>query len=202
MQHRWTDFARRLESEPGIVLTHAEQRGKKFFISGLRDPLAAEPASLLPVGLPSSKVEFHWEEYHSLVPSLAARRHLADLKDQLEQRAFRFAPGSAEIPPEQRLILEDVGSQIIALIQAATALGKTIEIQVRGNHDPLGSEDLNSALARTRVENVRAALVTLGIPAAILTAVSEDLEKETCSAVKEADRMFCLSASFRVIGVP
>jgi outer membrane protein OmpA-like peptidoglycan-associated protein len=81
-------------------------------------------------------------------------------------------------------------------------LGKTIEIQVRGNHDPLGSEDLNSALARTRVENVRAALVTLGIPAAILTAVSEDLEKETCSAVKEADRMFCLSASFRVIGVP
>ena len=81
-------------------------------------------------------------------------------------------------------------------------MGKTIQIQVRGNHDPVGTEHLNSALARSRAENVRAALVALGVPAARLIAVPEDLEKETCSAVKEEERMFCRSATFRVDSEP
>jgi hypothetical protein len=202
IQRRWTDFAHRLENEPGIVLTHAEKRSSKFYISGLRDPLAADPASLLPAGLPSNQVDFHWAEYYSLVPRFAAQRQLAELKDQLQKRAFRFMIGSADIPPEQRFFLEDVGSQMISLIQAATALGESIQIEVRGNHDPSGTEDFNSVLARSRAENVRTALVALGVPAARLIAVPEDLEKETCSAVKEEERMFCRSASFRVIGVP
>jgi len=202
IQRRWTNFAHRLEYEPGIVLTHSEKRGSKFFISGLRDPLAADPASLLPAGLASNQVEFHWEKYYSLVPRFAAQRQLTELKDQLQKRAFRFATGSADVPPEQRFLLEDVGSQMISLIQAASALGQTIQIEVRGNHDPVGTEELNSALARSRAENVRAALVALGVPAARLTAVPEDREKETCSAIEEEERMFCRSASFRVIGVP
>jgi hypothetical protein len=201
MERRWTAFAHRLEREPGIVLTETERRGSKFYISGLRDPLAANPASLLPADLSSNNVEFRWEEYHSLVPRFAAQRQLAELRDQLEKRAFRFMTASAIIPPEQRFLLEDVGSQMISLIQAATALGRTIQIQVRGNHDPVGTEEFNSALARSRAENMRDALVALGVPAARLTAVPEDLEKETCSAVKEEERMFCRSASFRVIGV-
>jgi hypothetical protein len=202
IQRRRMDFARQLESEPGIVLTHAEKRGSKFYISGLRDPLAADPASLVPAGLPSNKIEFHWQDYYSLVPRFVAQRRLAELKDQLQKRAFRFMTGSAEIPPEQRFLLEDVGSQMISLIQAATALNTNIQIEVRGNHDPVGTEQFNALLARTRAANVRAALVTLGVPAARLIAVPEDLEKETCAAVKEEERMFCRSASFRVIGAP
>jgi outer membrane protein OmpA-like peptidoglycan-associated protein len=199
IQRRWMDFANGLESQPGIVVTHAEQRGSKFYITGLRDPLAADPASLLPAGLPANKVEFHWEEYHSLVPRFAAQRRLDDLKDQLEKRAFRFATGSADIPPEQRFILEDVASQMLSLIHAAADLNKPVRIEVRGNHDPVGTERLNSVLARSRAENVRAALVAVGVPSDRLTAVPEDLEKETCSAVKEEERMFCRSASFRVV---
>jgi hypothetical protein len=199
IERRWADFAHRLESEPGIVVTHAEKRGSKFYFSGLRDPLAPRPATLLPTSLASDKAEFHFEEYYSLVPRFAARRRLADLKDGLEKRAFRFPTGQAEIPPEQRFLLEDVASQILALIKAAAALGETILIEVRGNHDPLGTEQLNSVLSRSRAENVRAALVTLGVPGARVIAVPEDLEKETCSAVKEEERMFCRSATFRVI---
>jgi len=202
MQRRWTAFAHRLENEPGIVLAHAEKRGSKFYISGLRDPLAADPASLLPADLPSNQVEFHWEQFYSLVPRFAAQRQLAELKDQLQKRTFRFMTGSAEVPPEQRFLLEDVGAQITSLIQAATALGKNIQIEVRGNHDPIGTEEFNSALARSRAENTRAALVALGVPAARLIAVPDDREKETCSAIREEERLFCRSASFRVIGVP
>jgi outer membrane protein OmpA-like peptidoglycan-associated protein len=189
IERRWTDFARRLESEPGILLTHAEQRGSKFYISGLRDPLAADPAALLPASLPSNQVEFHWEEYYSLVPRFVAQRQLVELKDQLQKRAFHFMTGSAEIPPEQRFLLEDVGSQMISLIQAATVLGKTVQIEVLGDHDPVGAEEFNVALCRSRAENVRAALVALGVPAARLSAVPEDREKDR-------------SASFRVLGVP
>jgi OOP family OmpA-OmpF porin len=200
VQRRWSNFAQRLENEPGIVLTHTEKRGSKFYISGLRDPLATDPASLLPAGLSSSNVEFRWEGYYSLAPRFAAQRRLAELKAELERRAFRFMTASAEIPPEQRFLLEDVGSQIISLIQAASALGQTIQIQVRGNHDPVGTEQLNSALSRSRAENVRAALIALGVPADRLIAMPEDLQQETCSAVKEEERMFCRSATFRVTG--
>jgi len=198
-ERRWTDFAQRLEREPGILLTHTEKRGSKFYISGLRDPLAADPASLLPAGLPSNAAEFHFEQYISLVPRFAAERRLAELKDQVEKRSFRFMTASADVPPEQRFLLEDVGSQMISLIQAAAALGRTIQIQVRGNHDPVGTEQVNATLSRSRAENVRAALVTLGVPAARLAAIPEDLEKETCSAVVEEERMFCRSATFHVL---
>src|SRR5579863_7201300 len=61
LQRRWMDYAHRLEGEPGIVLTHTEKRGSKFYIAGLRDPLAADPASLLPADLSRNNVEFHWE---------------------------------------------------------------------------------------------------------------------------------------------
>jgi len=201
-ERRWTDFAHRLESEPGIVLTHAERRGSKFYISGLRDPLAASPASLLPAGLHANNVDFHFQDYFSLVPRFAAQRRLADLKDAVQKHAFRFATGSAEIPAEQRFLLEDLASQMLSTIQAARALGQTVQIEVRGNHDPVGTERFNAALSRSRAENVRAALVTLGVPSASLIALPEDQAKETCSAVKEEERMFCRSAAFRVIGVP
>ncbi len=202
IERHFNNYAHRLEREPGIVLTHTEKRGSRFYISGLRDPLASDPATLLPADLSSTNLDFHWEEYHSLVPRFAAQRRLSELKDQLEKRAFRFMTGSAEIPPEQRFLLEDVGSQIISLIQAAAALGQTVQIEIRGNHDPVGTEQMNSLLSRSRAENVRAALTILGVPAARLTALPEDLNKETCSAVREEERMFCRSASFRVIGVP
>jgi outer membrane protein OmpA-like peptidoglycan-associated protein len=201
IEHRWMDYAHRLQSEPGIVLTEAEKRGSKFYVAGLRDPLAADPVSLLPANLSANRMESHWEQYHSLAPQFAARRRLGELKDELEHRAFRFATGSADVPPEQRFLLEDVAAQMIALIQSGSALGENIQVEVRGNHDPVGTEQYNAALSRARAENTRSALIFLGVPAARLTAAPEELTKETCSAVKEEERLFCRSASFRVQGI-
>jgi OOP family OmpA-OmpF porin len=202
LERRWTNFAHRLSSEPGIVLTSFEKRGGTHYLYGLRDPLAADPAALLSrEGLPSNQAAFHFEEYHSLQASFAAQRRLVELKDELQRRTFRFPTGSSTIPPEQRFLLDDVAAQILSLSRAASALGRTIQIEVRGNHDPAGTEQLNSVLARSRAENVTAALISLGVPAARLTAVPEDKERETCAAVKEEERLFCRSASFRVVGV-
>ena len=143
-QRRWTDFAHRL----GKRTWHRahSRRTARLEVLHLRTARSSGGRSRVALagGPAVDKVEFHWEEYHSLVPRFAAQRQLAELKDQLEKRAFRFPTGSAEIPPEQRFLLEDVGSQMLSLIQAATALGKTVQIEVRGNHDPVGTEQFNS----------------------------------------------------------
>ncbi|HTR38290.1 MAG TPA: OmpA family protein [Bryobacteraceae bacterium] len=203
MERRWSNFEHRLSREPGIVLVSAEKRGGEYYISGLRDPLSADPGALLRAAeLPANKAVFRWEEYHSLEPRFAAERRVEELKQELERRAFRFATGSAEVPPGQQFLLDDVAAQILALLRAAALVGKTVQVEVRGNHDPLGTEQFNAMLARSRAINVQAALISLGVPAARLRAVAEDRDHETCSAVSEEERLFCRSASFRVIGTP
>jgi OOP family OmpA-OmpF porin len=199
-ERKWSDFERRLAHNAGFVLTGIETRGGVHEISGLRDPLAQNPQDLLASsGLDPQKAAFHFEDFHSLEPQFADQRRFADLKDQLQRRAFRFKTGSSEIPPEQRFMLEDVAAQVLALIQAGNALGKTVHIEVRGNHDPVGAEQVNSTLARERALAVANAFKTMGVPPGKVTVISEDQAKETCSAVKEEERLLCRSASFRVI---
>jgi outer membrane protein OmpA-like peptidoglycan-associated protein len=199
-ERRWSDFEQRMSQEPGIVLTTTESRGGVRQVYGFWDPLAKKPADLLASsGLDAQKVALHFKDFHSLEPQFADQRRFADLKDQVQKRAFRFKTGSSEIPPEQRFLLEDVASQVLALIQSGNALRKTVHIEVRGNHDPLGAEQVNSTLARERAMAVRNAFISMGVPSARVTAISEDQAKETCSAVKEEERLLCRSASFRVI---
>ena len=69
-QHqRWTDYLSRLGSEPGIVVTGNEERGGKYYLFGLRDPLARDPASFLEeAGVDTSLVVSRWEPYYALDP--------------------------------------------------------------------------------------------------------------------------------------
>jgi outer membrane protein OmpA-like peptidoglycan-associated protein len=73
-------YVQRLREEPGIVVASAELRNGKWQISGLRDPLAVDPASLLPQsGLNSKRVAGHWESYQALNPAIVLRRLAASL---------------------------------------------------------------------------------------------------------------------------
>jgi outer membrane protein OmpA-like peptidoglycan-associated protein len=73
-------YVERLRAEPGIVVANAELRNGKWQISGLRDPLAADPAALLSrSGLNSKRVAFHWESYEALNPAIVLRRLAASL---------------------------------------------------------------------------------------------------------------------------
>ena len=73
-------YVQRLRQEPGIVVADAELRNGKWQISGLRDPLAADPAALLSQsGLNSKRVTFHWESYQALNPAIVLRRLAASL---------------------------------------------------------------------------------------------------------------------------
>ncbi len=199
-ERKWSDFEHQLAQQPGFVLTTAEKRGGVHEISGLRDPLAADPSALLASsGLDPHKAAFHFVDYHSLDPRFDSQRQFANLKEQLEKRAFRFKTGSAEVPPEQRFLLEDVAGQVLGLIQAGNALGKLVRVEVRGNHDPLGSEEMNTMLAQERAFAVQSALVNMGVAPARVTAVFDQQGRESCAAVKEEERLLCRSASFKVV---
>jgi outer membrane protein OmpA-like peptidoglycan-associated protein len=72
---RWATYLERLHGEPGIVVTAAEKRGSKYFIAGLRDPLAADPQQLLQdAHLSQIQVMSRWEPYLALDPTFVLVR--------------------------------------------------------------------------------------------------------------------------------
>jgi len=72
---RWNDYLSRLRAEPGLVVVSAEKRGGKYYITGLRDPLAADPASLLPASkIDPQDVAARWEPYHASNPDFVLTR--------------------------------------------------------------------------------------------------------------------------------
>ncbi|MCW5558384.1 MAG: OmpA family protein [Verrucomicrobiae bacterium] len=74
-QRRWSAFLERLQAEPGIVVTESGRRSGRYFVAGLRDPLAEDPVHLLPeFHLQPEKVALRWEPYQALSPELVLRR--------------------------------------------------------------------------------------------------------------------------------
>ncbi len=68
---RWAAAVERLEREPGIVLAEAGRRR----LSGLRDPLAADPAAVLSeAGADPEGIEMRWEPFLSFDPELVLAR--------------------------------------------------------------------------------------------------------------------------------
>jgi OOP family OmpA-OmpF porin len=68
-------YVQRLSDEPGIVVTGAERRNGRWQVSGLRDPLAADPAEVLAQsGLDPEHVVGLWESYQALDAAIVLRR--------------------------------------------------------------------------------------------------------------------------------
>jgi OOP family OmpA-OmpF porin len=74
-QVRWEAYLRKLTAEPGLVVTTAQKRQGKYFIAGLRDPLAVEPLNLLKESkIEADKVVFHWEPYYAVSGQFVLQR--------------------------------------------------------------------------------------------------------------------------------
>jgi outer membrane protein OmpA-like peptidoglycan-associated protein len=72
---RWTAAVDRLKVEPGIEVVEARRSGGRWHFRGLRDPLAADPATLL-AGMKANpaKVDAQWKPFLSLEPSIVLER--------------------------------------------------------------------------------------------------------------------------------
>jgi OOP family OmpA-OmpF porin len=79
--HRVEAYVQSLHALPGVIVTKSERRDGKWHVTGLRDPLAADPANLLAQsGLDPERVVGHWEPYQALNPAIVLRRISASLK--------------------------------------------------------------------------------------------------------------------------
>jgi len=76
----WSAYLERLNAEPGVVVLTSEKHRGKWFVTGLRDPLAANPELLLQqAGIDPGKVVSRWEPYQTLHPQFVLLRAKAIL---------------------------------------------------------------------------------------------------------------------------
>jgi len=73
-QH-WQAYLDRLASEPGLVVTSTHSAGNRYVLTGLRDPLAADPDVLLQdSGVAADRVEAKWSPYYALDAAFTLKR--------------------------------------------------------------------------------------------------------------------------------
>ena len=72
---RWRRYIERLSTEPGVVVLSNGRNGGRFFVAGLRDPLAADPETHLDgFGLSRSGVDSRWVPYEGVEPQFVLAR--------------------------------------------------------------------------------------------------------------------------------
>ena len=168
-ESRWDRLVARLRSEPGIVLTSAEESLGGYRLTGLRDPLSADPERLIrAAGIDPAKVTVRWEPYVSLDPKFAVSRRLLAERDALEGQVLRFPVNSAQLDREHSVKLDDIESLLVNMQQNAIPIGQKFAIEIRGHADPSGTEEKNAALSQARADAVVGALVSRGIPRELL----------------------------------
>ncbi|HEX8144792.1 MAG TPA: OmpA family protein [Pyrinomonadaceae bacterium] len=134
---RWGNYLARLQGEPGIVVTNAERHWWSYSISGLRDPLAADPLVLLrEARLDPEDVESHWEPYHSLTPQFILTR----------ARALLNPPASVTFRAEPNVLYAS-GSAPHRWIADTRRLVRVIPGIEQLNEDALVDTNLSEALA-------------------------------------------------------
>lgn len=71
----WQAYLEELDKQPGIIIMESGKANGRFHVSGLRDPMAADPiAMLVDFGLQAWVVESQWEPYQALHSQLAFAR--------------------------------------------------------------------------------------------------------------------------------
>jgi len=72
---RWSQCVDKIKSQEGIVVIEAARRDGKIYLSGLRDPLAADPRPFVAAaGFDPGALVEHWEPYYALNPVFVLKR--------------------------------------------------------------------------------------------------------------------------------
>ncbi len=80
-RHRMSNYVTRLQQEPGLVIVDSNLNNRKVIISGMRDPLAADPLTLTEgTSINPEKIVATWEPYLSFHPKLVEARAAQRLK--------------------------------------------------------------------------------------------------------------------------
>jgi OOP family OmpA-OmpF porin len=144
-----------VKNEPGIVVTEAGRREGKYFINGLRDPLARDPLTLLPEAkVDPAQVTGRWQPFQAMSPEfvLARAQSLleppATVKLTVEgnvlaaegfassqwitetRRVVRFVPGLSQLREDKLLGLDRIENPRLLFELDQTALAPGQEEQI------------------------------------------------------------------------
>jgi OOP family OmpA-OmpF porin len=231
---RWNAYLTRLQSEPGILVTEQQSRygllGSRFTLSGLRDPLAPDPAKLLREQTPlnPARVASHWQGYYALDAQMVTARaaqvleppnsvkletrdgvlyasgsatrawietarrltralpgvlrfdtqqlldadqeRLLVMQRELEKNRLQFATGTARLIPGQEAELQKMALRLKDAVALADYTKRPLTIEVIGQTDPTGTEEINKPLRLARAQSILAQLAARSIPRNNLTA--------------------------------
>jgi len=74
-KRKWNRFIAKLDAQPGIVVTGSDRNRKNYIVRGLKDPLAADVATLLTgSGLNRDRVIFQLEPYKAMHSQFSIKR--------------------------------------------------------------------------------------------------------------------------------
>jgi outer membrane protein OmpA-like peptidoglycan-associated protein len=174
---RWDAYVERVKSEPGIVVTDVGKSGGKYFIGGLRDPLAHDPETLLrETKVDPADVVSRWQPFQSTSPEfvLARARKLletpATVNLKIENgvleaegfatrqwitdthRAARFIPGVNEFKDDRLLDLDRIVNPLLLFELDRTQL---VPGQEEKFNQLVGDIERLQALAEGMKKNVR-----------------------------------------------
>ena len=77
----WQSYLGLLRAQPGIVITDVDKHDGKWQVSGLRDPLAADPVQLLrEASIDPARVVGHWQPYQAFNAALVLKRFAASVQ--------------------------------------------------------------------------------------------------------------------------
>jgi outer membrane protein OmpA-like peptidoglycan-associated protein len=105
---RFDAYLARLRAEPGIVVVSAQRESGRFVVSGLRDPLAIEPATLVDgTGLTADAIDARWQPYQAIDSTFITTR-ARDLLRPPQDVSFSYRDGvlTAAGPAPARWIAE------------------------------------------------------------------------------------------------
>lgn len=94
---RWDAYVERVKLEPGVVVTDAGTRDGKYFIGGLRDPLARDPSDFLAEAKVDPKdVVSSFEPFQAMSPEFVAAR-ARQLLGPPQTVNLKFSEGRLEV---------------------------------------------------------------------------------------------------------
>lgn len=163
---RWHRALAALRAEPGVVVVDASRGWRRWNISGLRDPIARDPASIIAsAGISPPRLSGKFVPFLSLDPAIVAKRSrpsVDSLARFIESRRILFDPGSSSLTSVTTASLAGIVAAVHQMAGAA-APGISITLELIGRTDPSGADETNVALAQHRVDNVAAWLEAAGI---------------------------------------
>jgi len=192
---KWNRYFDALRHEPGIVVMDVQGSGSSWTVSGLRDPMAADPASLARTQhLDPGKVHYTWQPYLSMNTPFASRRALDTAAAAIGKQLLRFDSNSSKLGIAEADRIDDLTLAIRDLLR----LRPDAKITAQGRADEVGSAAANDKLSMDRATSVVNALEAEGIPATALTAVGLGNTRPVRAGNSDWDRSTNRSVSFSV----